>query len=187
MRGIVCSRRLTMFGRTMLDSYQARSWPWLASALLFAVGYVAAAEFSYWLSLTPVGFATLWLPNALALAVLLNSPRRHWPVLVVAALTADLASDILIHHETLFLSLTFALNNVGEALLGAWLLGRRGSQPFHVQGVRDILRLTGYAVLLSPACIALLGAVPLALANQVGGLAAWALWWPGDSTGHLVS
>jgi PAS domain S-box-containing protein len=104
----------------------------------------------------------------------------------VAALAADLVSAILIHHETLFLSLAFALDNVGEALLGAWLLGRRGSRPFHVHGVRDIMRLTGYAVLLSPAFTALLGAVPLALANQVGGLAAWALWWTGDSTGVLV-
>jgi PAS domain S-box-containing protein len=48
------------------------------------------------------------------------------------------------------------------------------------------MRLTGYAALLSPAFVAFVGAIPLALANQVGGLAAWALWWTGDSTGYLV-
>jgi hypothetical protein len=94
---------VAMCVRISMDGNRARSWSWLAVAHLFAMAYVVTAEFSYWLSLTPVGFATFWLPNALALTVLLNSPRRHWPVLVLAALTADLVSAILIYHETLFL------------------------------------------------------------------------------------
>jgi PAS domain S-box-containing protein len=169
-----------------MDSHPGQSWSWLALPLLFAVAYVVTAEISYWLSRTPVGFATFWLPNGLALAVLLTSPGRRWPALLLAALAADLVSDVLIHHETLVLSLAFALSNIGEALLGAWLLCRRQHRPFHLHGVWDVMRLTGYAALLSPALSAFVGAVPLALANRIGGIPAWLLCWTGDSTGILV-
>jgi diguanylate cyclase (GGDEF)-like protein len=82
-----------------------------------------------------------------------------------------------------------AIGNTLEGLLAAYLVNRyaRGGRVF--DRVRDILRFTGLAALVSPIVAASIGVTSLALAGLVSVADAprvWLTWWLGDAVGDIV-
>lgn len=156
-------------------------------AALFALAYFAGAELGYALSLGPSVGGTFWPPAGIALAVFLTAPSRRWPLLLAAAATANFVSDEA-HGQVLTASLSFMAANLGEALLGAWLLRRIFGGPVAFTRLPEILALAAVAVGLSAPLAAALGAQAAEwwTPDPPGFVAGWRTWWVGDAVGALV-
>jgi len=127
--------------------------------------------------------ATLWLPNGLALAWLLRSRQRNWPLqglaIVVAAVLVDLLSG-----GGLLRGLGFGLSNLSEILLGALLLRRHGLS--FERNIAAMGRLLVYGVLLPPLLGAALGTLISSLDSSADLLRVFFHWYIGDALGLLV-
>jgi signal transduction histidine kinase/CheY-like chemotaxis protein len=155
-------------------------------ALSFALAYFAGGELGYALSLGPAVGGTFWPPAGISLAVLLASPRRAWPLLVVSGLVANYLSDLL-HGQTLPASIGFAIANLGEPLLGAVLLQRvLGTVTF--TRFAEVVALTLVVVFVSAPVASAVGALTAEqfTQNPPGFAASWRTWWVGDAVGALV-
>ncbi len=126
---------------------------------------------------------TLWLPNGLALAWLLRSQRRQWPLLAAAVLVAASLTDLLSGGQ-LLLGLGFGLSSLAEILLGATLL-RRHSLAFD-RNIAAMGRLLVQGVLLPPLLGAALGTLVFGLNGETGLLTIAVHWYIGDALGLLV-
>src|SRR3989442_1356637 len=127
---------------------------------------------------------TVWPPAGIALAAFVLLGYRVWPAILGAAFLANLTTT-----GALLPSIGIAIGNTAEGLLGAYLVNRfaRGGRVF--DRVRDIMRFTVLAALVSTIVSATIGIVSLAL----GGLLSWhdaprvwLTWWLGDAVGDIV-
>ncbi|MBX7248080.1 MAG: MASE1 domain-containing protein [Caulobacteraceae bacterium] len=73
-----------------------------------------------------------------------------------------------------------------EACTGAWLLQRRGPQPFGFNELGDVVAFLGLAA-LAPIGAATVIATTDALIGKHEFASAWGLVWLGDATGLLIS
>ena len=127
---------------------------------------------------------TIWPPAGIALAGFVLLGYRVWPAILGAAFLANFTTT-----GAILPSIGIAVGNTAEGLLGAYLVNRfaRGGRVF--DRVRDILRFTALAALLSTMVAASLGVASLLL----GGLLSWGdaprvwlTWWLGDAVGDIV-
>lgn len=159
----------------------------LAHAILFALAYFGGSELGYALSLGPSVGGTFWPPAGIALAVFLVAPVRSWPLLVVAGVGANQLSD-LIHGQRLPASIGFAAANLGEPLLGAFLLQRVLPVPVTLTRVQELAALAVIVVFVSAPLAAVVGAMVAEFytPNPPGFAVGWRTWWVGDFVGALV-
>jgi len=156
--------------------------------LLLLLGLAAAYYFGAKLGLRFAyinsSVTTIWPPAGIALAGFVLLGYRVWPAILAAAFFANVSTT-----GAILPSLGIAVGNTAEGLLAAFLVNRfaRGGRAF--DRVRDILRFTALAALLSTMVAASLGITSLAL----GGLLSWAdaprvwlTWWLGDAVGDIV-
>ena len=160
-------------------------WPGWWTTLAFGPAYLAAAELGHAVSLEPGHFATFWPPAGLLLVALILAPARRWPGLILMAVLANVASDVLFHGRTLPVGLGFTAANVLEGILGAVLVGRIRGPDFQLTGLADVLGLV-VAALAATAVGATAGIAVSALAFGDDPWAAWPTWWLADLTGALV-
>jgi len=117
-------------------------------------GCALATAAAYWigtqvgLMLTPAGLAVslMWPPNAIVLAVLLLTPVRHWPWCVLAILPVHLLTQMS-HGIPLITSLGWFATNVGEALLGAFVLRQLRSPREFFETFAGVLLFASIAVI----------------------------------------
>ena len=159
----------------------------LTRAILFALAYFAGSELGYALSLGPSVGGTFWPPAGISLAVFLVAPFRSWPLLVLAGVGANQLSD-LIHGQRLLASIGFAAANLGEPVLGAFLLRRLLPGPVTLTRVQELAALALVVVFVSAPLAALVGALVAEFytPNAPGFAAGWRTWWVGDFVGALV-
>jgi diguanylate cyclase (GGDEF)-like protein len=150
---------------------------------LAAIYYVAAKlglRFAYINS----SVTTVWPPAGIALAAFVLLGYRVWPAILGAAFLANFTTT-----GAILSSIAIAIGNTGEGLLGAFLVNRfaRGGRVF--DRVRDIVRFTVLAALVSTILSASIGILSL----LVGGLLSWQdaprvwlTWWLGDAVGDIV-
>lgn len=96
--------------------------PWWRG-LVVAAGCAALAGLSIALSCREVGMATLWYANAFGACCLLQSGRRGWWA-TLAALTGGLLFANGLAGADLRAAVLYAAPNLGEMVLGGWLLTR---------------------------------------------------------------
>src|SRR5437660_10610103 len=127
---------------------------------------------------------TVWPPAGIALAAFVLFGYRVWPAMLGAAFLANVTTT-----GAVLPSIGIAVGNTVEGLLGSYLVNRfaRGGRVF--DRVRDILRFTLLAALVSTTVAASIGVASLAL----GGLVSWVdaprvalTWWLGDAVGVIV-
>ena len=127
---------------------------------------------------------TVWPPTGIALAAIVLFGYRVWPAILGAAFLANLTTT-----GAVLPSIGIAIGNTAEGLVGAYLVNRfaRGGRVFN--RVRDILRFTLLAALVSTVASASIGILSLLL----GGLVSWhdvprvwLTWWLGDAVGDIV-
>ena len=155
-------------------------------AVLFAAAYFAGALLGSRLSLSPGNFANFWPPSGIFVAVLLVSQRRRWPVLVAAAVMANICFDLW-NGKHWGVTLLFPVANSLEALLGAWLVLRcTGGKPA-LATVRDVTCLVVLSAALSTVVGASIGAA--IVTSLLGGNSygqTWVMWWSGNAVGILL-
>jgi signal transduction histidine kinase/CheY-like chemotaxis protein len=151
------------------------------------LAYFVGGEVGYALSLGPAVGGTFWPPSGISLAVFLIAPRRLWLQLVIGGVLANYVSDAL-HGQTLPASIGFAIANLSEPLVGAFLLRRIFTPPVTVMRLQELVALALVVVFVSAPIGAVIGALAAELwtVNPPGLFAGWRTWWVGDAVGALV-
>jgi PAS domain S-box-containing protein len=135
--------------------------PFGTKLLLFAASDFGLVQLGRAMTPGTSAFATFWPASGFVLGALLLSSRRRWGYLVAAASVPIAAFNVLSGQPPALVA-SFAVANVGEALLGAWLAQRIcGGRP-------DLTKLSG--------CIALVAAGPVIASGVLSLLPAAALW-----------
>lgn len=153
--------------------------------LVFA-GYLASAQFAFWLDDPVTSGAALWPAAGLTLGALLLLPRRRWGWVIGAVTAAELGGD-LAQGLPLVPSLGWTVGNCVEPVVGALLFRRFAGPDPTLTPVRRLLQFVALAVVAAP----LVGATIGTTATVVGiGALDWAHVWPkyvvGDALGVLV-
>jgi diguanylate cyclase (GGDEF)-like protein len=156
----------------------------VAVLLSLALIYYFAARLGLRFAYINSSVTTIWPPAGIALAAFVLYGYRVWPAILIAAFLANFATTGVVLP-----SIGIAIGNTLEGLVAAYLVNRfaRGGRVF--DRVRDILRFTLLAALVSTTISASIGVLSLVL----GGLAAWQdaprvwlTWWLGDAVGDIV-
>jgi diguanylate cyclase (GGDEF)-like protein/PAS domain S-box-containing protein len=142
-----------------------------AGFILF-LAYFCWALFSVKLFSLGGGIAVIWFPNAIGIACLSRYPIVRWPYLLLCLLLGMLLANIAAGVGWLNI-LLFAPGNLGEILLGAYLLRIYQQEARHFYSVRGVFQLLwlGTAIPVAfGACISTLMLIlihPLSLFNFV--------------------
>ncbi|HZE47361.1 MAG TPA: MASE1 domain-containing protein, partial [Xanthobacteraceae bacterium] len=127
---------------------------------------------------------TIWPPAGFALAAFVLLGYGVWPAIFAGAFFANISTT-----GAVFPSLGIAVGNTMEGLLAAYLVNRfaRGGRVF--DRVRDIIRFTLLAAIVSTTVAASIGVTSLALGGLVSTDDAprvWLTWWLGDAVSDMV-
>jgi len=164
---------------------RTRTIPLWGKALLLFVSLVMAAEAGNLLSVQ-MTFSTFWPPAGLFLAILLISDRMDWPVLILAAVAANLASDLM-NGRALLMTLGFSTANALEAVTGATLVGRLIGHRPKLDSLRQVLAFTTIGAMLAPVVGATAGtAVVMLGVPGANWWTTWPTWWIGDVLGIVL-
>ena len=157
---------------------------YLAVIALVAAVYCAAAKLGLALAFAAAQVSVVWPPTGIALAALLLLGYRVWPGVFLGAFLANVTT-----HETIMTALGIATGNTLEAFTAAWLLRRFVAFDNALGGLKDVMGLLLFSVVLSPVAAATIGNASLCL----GGVQPWAaygslwrIWWLGDAGGALI-
>ncbi len=188
------SRRLTRSDRFTVtvkdrgsrsDKHPVRAWAsprGLASILLVALVYVAAAKGGLALAYENSSVTAVWPPTGIALAVLVLGGPRLWPGVALGAVLANSWTGL-----TAPTVLAIATGNTLEAVAGAYLLRALRFRPA-LERLRDVLVLV-LAGALCTLVSATIGVLSLRLGGYLDGGdlgSVWRTWWLGDFGGALL-
>ena len=169
--------------RAGLDA-KARILPLLATNLLLAAVYFAAAKFGLRLAFEAEQVTLVWPPTGIALAAMILFGYRVWPGVALGAFLANFTTP----NETFEIACSIAVGNTLEAATGAWLLLHLTEFDVSIQRLADVLALVTVAA-VSPIVSATIGAASLC----TGGAhpwdafsSLWFVWWLGDAMGAIL-
>lgn len=108
----------------------------LAAAVFLGVYVIAGACLSF--PRSPNGLATLWIANGVPLAALLRTPRRAWPLLLLAAFAGNVAAAIHVGRDEPLVALLRSSANLLQYGLCADLLRRRLGRDFDLADLRHL-------------------------------------------------
>jgi PAS domain S-box-containing protein len=161
-----------------------RILPLLATNLLLAAVYYAAAKFGLTLAFEAEQVTLVWPPTGIALAAVILFGYRVWPGVMAGAFLANFTTP----NETLPIACGIAVGNTLEAIAGAWLLLRLTEFDVSIQRLTDVLALVAVAA-ISPIISATIGVTSLC----TGGThpwdaltSLWFVWWLGDTMGAIL-
>jgi PAS domain S-box-containing protein len=148
--------------------------------------YLGGAAIGQTFSVRPSAFATFWPPSGILVAALLLSETRQWPWLLLAALPANIAFDLL-NGRMLWVSLCFSLGNLLEALAGAWLARHFVARRPTLSSWRETLATLGFCASISPILSATIGTSVVVWGLGQGSWGeTWRVWWGADMLGVLL-
>jgi serine phosphatase RsbU (regulator of sigma subunit) len=146
----------------------------------YVIGAIGAFEL---LDLSDAG-AVFFAPAGVTAAAILLSPVRRWPVIVLAALLAEIVVDAQLGDFGAASVFGFALANGIEPLVGGAIV-RRCKGPLDLSRRADLGWFLGASVALGPFVGGLIGGATVALRG--GAMFGTAMsWWLGDALGVLV-
>ena len=161
-------------GRPMLAS---------ACAVLLAIAVFGSGKLGIDLSRSPADVATIWLGNAIPLAIMLVRPRREWWLYLAAAAAGTFSAHALTGDGWL-LSFGFALCSGGEIAVAAALLAASRAEDI-LGSWRSALLFLGFGVSASTA-LGSLSSVILSGPIDIPYLKVWHSWWMSDAIGMLL-
>jgi PAS domain S-box-containing protein len=155
-------------------------------AVALGVAYFLSARLGLALLVEPEDVAVFWPASGIAAGILIAlGPGVRVPVaasVFVATLAANLLSD-----RTIWSALAFGLCNAGEALLTAWLIGRRFGPVFKLDDLRRVVGFLAAAVIGSG--VAAVGATVAMWQFQDSTVAlpsVWGAWFASDALGIIT-
>jgi len=156
-------------------------------ALLF-LGYFLFAWLGRFLSGDSRTMVNYWLPGGWFVAMLLLSPTRDWPWLMLSAVPANVLFDVLHDAKPDFGIIGFfCVANVTEAGLGAWLVRKFVAKTPTFNSLKEFFGLIFFAGVIGAAAGATIGASMLVHYHLTNSFAdSWKLMWGGDAMAVLV-
>lgn len=167
---------------------QTKARPTWIDVGLFALAYLVCAEAGHALSFHTAhdAFATVWPPSGLYLAALLLFRGRPEPRILLGALASNLLSDVLLHDQSVPISLGYWLANTLEAVCAARFLLWWSNGPVRMSRLADVLRLIATGILASACVGAPIGAATVYGFRGGAIVEHWATWWSADIVGILI-
>jgi len=169
---------------TSATSLPGQLWRQAGGLVLVALAYWVAVRLGLLLVAQPENVASIWPASGLALAVLLLNPKTKWSILLAVLFVTNALAN-LSGGNSLTVSLGFALANILETYLAAWLFTYlyRSKITFHT--TRQMFSLFA-AGIFANGLTALLGAAIPALAFGAPFLKTWLVWWSADGLGMIL-
>ncbi|WP_295053434.1 diguanylate cyclase [Sulfuricurvum sp.] len=154
--------------------------------LFLASGYIVLGKISIHFATMSEGIAIAWLPNGLILALFLLRPTREWPLYASVIIPAEIIADF--PAFTYVQAIEFALINIAETMLSAYLIRRFTSNTHNFHNLHYVLLFIIIALCLSPMLSAIFGGLVYhtQIESQSNFLAFWRIWLFGDSLGILL-
>jgi signal transduction histidine kinase len=131
------------------------------------------------------GIATLWLPNAILIAVLLRTAPERWLALLAAGGVANAAAELL-YGDGPDLTAGLTLANLLEVALAATAVRAWCGERIDLLRFGTLLRFGIAVVLGAPLAAATVGAAVLHLVLGVGYGGIWRVWYGADVLGALT-
>jgi diguanylate cyclase (GGDEF)-like protein len=151
-----------------------------------ALGCMVSSGFASAYALSHTGVVVLWLPNAVVLSAMLLTRCRQWWKFGLT----QVACELLMEGGAMapLHTVGFALTNLLEVLLAAYLIRRLCGRDFAFSNVREVVLFAAIAMGLAPGLSALLGTWIHydARLQPMWFLAHWQIWWIGDGMGMVV-
>lgn len=139
----------------MSASLEIRRW---AVPLSGALGYAALAIATIALTAKSHAPATVWVADAVILALLLTRPRADWAAILYAGWIANLVANIVTRGWTPGVVLYGAIN-MGQVLFAAHMLRRHPRPGGLLEDGRSLAAFVLWAVLVAPGVGAVAGAL----------------------------
>ena len=160
--------------------------PFWQKAVWFGLAFFACAELSNYLLVKSGPYETFWLPVGLYVGALLLNEYRAWPGLVLAALLANFAFDLL--HGTKFLLICFFFcSGTVEAMTAAWLVRRFVASRPALATLREFVGLLGLAAGLSALLGAFIATIGLTVFGESHSFGQTCLdWWADNAMAILL-
>ena len=160
--------------------------PFWRIAVPFGVMMFLACELSRLYAAPFDSYVGFWLPSGVYMSALLLTETRRWPLLMLVALPATVASDV-IHFNAFLLSIGYFLGNSLEVFTGAFLIRRFVSARPSLLNIREFFGFLGYGAIFAPAVGATVGATAFYMAGSSNAFAGpWLTWWASESIGILL-
>ena len=156
----------------------------LGSALLAMLAFGALAYLCIELTRGSGRIAVIWIPNAIAVAVLLRWRFRNENTLIAACFAGNLAANLVVGDAPL-LAGGLSLANCSEVLLAVYLARKWcGGQP-RMDDIEELSRFVAAAGVVAPAASAVIATAFLSIGGPLG-LAGMARWAMSDALSMLI-
>ena len=132
----------------------------LATILILALVYFAAAKLGLKFALVNPSATALWIPTGISLTAFLILGYRVWPAIFLGAFLANLTTA-----GSWLTSITISIGNTLEGVLGCYLVNRFAASRRFFERAPDIFRFAFFAGMVSTAVSATIGVTSLALAG----------------------
>jgi PAS domain S-box-containing protein len=156
----------------------------LGVLILVFLAYFLSARFELLLIHSQTSMGVIWLPPGIAFAAFLLKGNRVLPAIYLASLCVELTSSV-----PLLGALTIAGGNVGEVMLGGYLVNRYAEGAKAFSRPVNVLRFSVMAGALATLVSAVVGTSVVwgpAGFSQPKTLTIFAAWWAGHALGVLV-
>lgn len=149
---------------------------------LYVIGDLISFIFSF-----PNRVSVFWIPNGVAIAILIRSPYKDWSTYLFASLLAYIAMVTFFDTFTWFPAIGLGIANCVEIFLGAWFFRRCNPVPIILSDVKTMARLILLSGVMGPAVAALFGAGTVVLIfGHHSFWQVWYTWFAGDGIGVLL-
>jgi diguanylate cyclase (GGDEF)-like protein len=158
-------------------------WSELVAGIIVISAWAACAYASILLTINGGGIAAIWPANAVLLAALLGSRRRHWAGYAIGCVAAACLINLAVGRG-FGISLGFGLANALEVVVAALLL-----RPARVETMFDSgFGVAGFVLccVIATGVSASFSAGVMALFNGSSYAAAWLDWFTADCLGLLI-
>lgn len=167
---------------------------WLSSGgvmIATAVIYFVTAKMSLLLAVGSTNATSVWPPSGIALAVVLLWGYKMGPAILLGAFFANvlaLKGAGLTPAHYLAASLTTAIGNMLEGLIGAWFIKRFAGTENPFNTIKELFVFIIFGSLLATLVSPSIGVVSYCLATGQWPVASqmWLTWWLGDAAGILI-
>lgn len=151
--------------------------------MLVGLAHFLAAVASLTLTRWSSGLATLWVPNAILLAFLLNTDRTRWVPATLAVWVSGTAAN-WIGGAPLPFALLFGATNGLEPLGVAWLLGAT-RRKVDLEQTRDLVAFVAVAALMNMLMATIAAGAAASMGVQFGEI--WLSWFSSSFLGLLIA
>ena len=158
----------------------------LKDGVLVAVAVALSAYLGLILTEETSRIASIWVANAIVLAVLLLRPRTEWAWFLCCGFIGNLGANLW-HGDPWIVALPLGLCNVVEIVSGAWFFRRLAPDAAgNISHLGNLLKFTAICAVAAPLLSAALAATYLSAISAAGFPQVFTVWFMADMLGILA-